>query len=287
MMSAALKLAIPQCGPGVLQVARPKSVERSKDSCSLSQPKSTSFTRRSTWDLQNWDHCRERNALLFGVERKASASRQAITSVIRDMSSAGDTQNGDKSEFHQVKLIDGNPFLSVGNHVLIKGCNGKELKVEYMPDYSPHDQYLSLNDIGTSSMYLQSLTAPACVLAITTTEQIVDQFKDQSKLNQFLYKGITEENGHIRFTGVWLSKEENGKYKLTCGVYFKDVKRECKLHLNIRMLKLALMHNIPIYVHSDLLRHKRPILGRSVLEVRRTAISQRHTPDPTCVASKS
>lgn len=143
-----------------------------------------------------------------------------------------------------------------------------------MPDYSPHDKCLNFGDIRISSMYFQSLDALACVVAITTAEQIVDKFKNHSKLDQLLYKGITEEKGHIRFTGVWLSKGENGKYKLTCGVYFNDVKRECKLDMNIRMLKLTLMYNIAIYVHSDLLHHRRPILGRNVLENRQTVFSQ-------------
>ena len=57
------------------------------------------------------------NEFQFGAQRRASW--QAITSVIRDMSSS-DTQNGDKSEFHQLKLIDSNPFMSVGNNVFIK-----------------------------------------------------------------------------------------------------------------------------------------------------------------------
>jgi hypothetical protein len=53
--------------------------------------------------------------------------------------SSGDTRNGDKSKLHQVKLIDGNPFMSMGNNVFIKDDDGKELKVEYMPDDSLHD----------------------------------------------------------------------------------------------------------------------------------------------------
>lgn len=200
------------------------------------------------------------------VGRKASP--QATTSVIRCNMSSGDThQNGE--EYHQVKLIDANPLMMVGNNVLIRDDNGQESKVEFMPDYSAHDKCVRFGDVGTSSVYFQSLNAPACVLAVTTAENIVDKFKDHSKLHQFLYRAITEEAEQIKLTGVWLSKGENGEYKLRCGVYFDGVKRECKLDMSIRMLKLALMYDIPIYVHRDLLRHRRPILGRHVLESRR------------------
>lgn len=104
--------------------------------------------------------------------------------------SSGDTQNGDKSKLHQVKLIDGNPFMSVGNNVFIKDDDGKELKVEYMPDDSLHDKYVNFGDVGTSSMYFQSLDVPACVLAITSIEQIVDKFKDHLKLKPISVHGV-------------------------------------------------------------------------------------------------
>ena len=97
--------------------------------------------------------------------------------------------------------------------------------------------------------------------------------------------GITDENEHIRFTSAWLRKGENGKYKLTCRVYLNNVKRECKLDMNICMLKLTLMYNIPIYVHQDHFHQKRPIPRCNVLENYWTVFSQRHTPDPSCVAS--
>lgn len=144
-------------------MARP-NIQRSKVSCCSSQLKLTSFTRRLTWKLQNLDHCHAMNVFQFGVQRKAS--RQATTSVICDMSS-GDIQNGDKSEFHQVKLIDGFSFMSMGN-MFIKDDDGKELEVKYMPGCSLHDKYVNFGDIGTSSMYFQLLDVPACVLAITS-----------------------------------------------------------------------------------------------------------------------
>ena len=155
-----------------------------------------------------------------------------------------------------------------------------------MPDYSPHDRYLNFGDIGTSSMYF-SIVGCTC-MGIGNHIDRRNHRQVQGSLetwNQFLYMGITEENEHIRFTSVWLSKGENGKYKLTCRVYFNNVKRECKLDMNIHMLKLVWMYNIPIYVHSNLLRHKMLILGGNILGNCRTVFSQWHTTDPSWVAS--
>lgn len=102
--------------------------------------------------------------------------------------SSGDIQNGDKSEFHQVKLIDGFSFMSMGN-MFIKDDDGKELEVKYMPGCSLHDKYVNFGDIGTSSMYFQLLDVPACVLAITSIEQIVDKLKDHLKLKPISVHG--------------------------------------------------------------------------------------------------
>jgi hypothetical protein len=85
--------------------------------------------------------------------------------------------------------------------------------------------------------------------------------------------GFTEENEDIRFTGVWLSKGESGKYKLICRVCFNNVKRKCTLDMNIHMLKLVLVYDIPIYMHCNLLCHERPIFGRNIMENCRTVFS--------------
>lgn len=248
---ASLKSAYPKCG-GALHLVGTKIKLSKVLHTSSSQTSFMSFAQKSTLSFIKLNCWRELND--FGLGRR-NTSQHVVNSIICSMSST-DTQKGDNSNYHEVKLIDANCLRAVGKNVFIKYNNGKEMKVKYMNQSCQLASKIDtkFGDLTTPCMFYQSICAPACILAILTTKEIVDKYMDHAKLNQFLHKGVVEENEHVKFTGVWLKGGENGEYKVMFKIYLKKVEMECKLEMSIHALKIALEYNIPIYVHRDILR---------------------------------
>ena len=255
MASVTLKLANPQCG-GASHLVGTK-INLSKDfHTSSSQTSVMSFARKPSTLSDIKLQCR-RGTNDFGLG-KQNTSQHAPSRIICSMSSC-DTPKGDISNYHEVKLIDANCLRAEDKNVFIKYNNGKEMKAKYMknqPGRLASETDTESGDLTTSTpcMFFQSISAPACILAISTTEEIVDRYTDRARRNQFLRKGAAEKYKHVKFTGVWLTGGENGEYKLTFKIYLKKVEMECKFEMSIHALKIALEYDVPIYVHRDVLR---------------------------------
>jgi hypothetical protein len=194
----------------------------------------------------------------FGLGRR-NTSPHIVGSIICSMSSSN-SQTRDNRNYHEVKLIDANCLRSVGEDVFIKYNNGREMKVKYINQSCLSDFEIDTNfgdHSTTPCMIYQSIGAPARILAIPATEEIVDNYKDRAKLNQFLHQGVVEESEHVKFTGAWLKGGENGEYEVTFKFYLRKVEMECKFKMSIlRALTIALEYNIPVYVHRDILSEK-------------------------------
>lgn len=254
MASMALQLAnSSQCGSAMHVVG--SKVGRLKVSCTASQPSLMSFKRASTWNLRNPSQHWTLHA--FGLDTKRRASQHATTSAIRNMSS-GDTQNNDNDNnnlFCEVKLIDAKFLLTIGKNVLIRYKNGKEVRVEYTDPsrQSSSEINAELGDSSTPCLFLQSVSEPARILALPHAENTVNLFVDKANLNQLLKLEFVKENEEFNYTGLWLSRGENREYKSTFTLYVKKTKTEFKFERSLRALQLALVYNVPIYVHRDLL----------------------------------
>lgn len=248
---ATLKLDYSQCG-GAFHLVGTK-IEHSKVLHTLSSQTSlTSFMRKSTSSYIELNCHRDMNN--FGLGKHNTS--QHIASPITCSMSSHDNQKGDDSNYHEVKLMDANCLKAIGNNVFIKYNNGREMKVKYRnhPCQLASTIGTKFGNLTTPCMFFQSMSAPACVLPIVTTKEIVGKYTDRMKLNQFLHKGIIEENEHVKFTGVWLKRGENNEYKSTVKFYLKKVEMECTLEMSLDALKLTLDYNIPIYMHQDILR---------------------------------
>ena len=246
MASVTLKLAYPQCG-GASHLIGTK-INLSKDfHTSSSQTNVMSFARTPSTLSDIKLHCR-RETNDFGLG-KQNTSQHATSRISCSMSSC-DTPKGDNSNYHEVKLIDANCLRAESKNVFIKYNNGKEMKVKYMNQTgrlaSKTDTKSGNLTTSTPCMFFQSISAPACILAISTTEEIVDMYTDRARLNQFLRKGAAEKYKHVKFTGVWLKGGENGEYKLTFNIYLKKVEMDCKFEMSIHALKIALEYDVPI-----------------------------------------